>query len=197
LTEAALAASGLLDGGGRLLDGLAPAQPRSSLRAQHMAKRSAGLLMYRWKDRQPELFLVHPGGPFWARKDAGAWSIPKGLYEEGEDPLAAAKREFEEETGCMPRGRFFELGAFKQPSGKQIFAWAVEGDCDLSNFKSNLFAMEWPPKSGRMQDFPEVDRAAWFRPHQAMRKIVRGQLPILTALLERLGCEPAADAQQS
>ena len=97
----------------------------------------------------------------------------------------------------MPRGRFFELGGFKQPSGKQILAWAVEGDCDLSSFKSNLFAMEWPPKSGRMQDFPEVDRAAWFRPHQAMRKIVRGQLPILTALLERLGFEPAADAQQS
>jgi predicted NUDIX family NTP pyrophosphohydrolase len=162
-----------------------------------MAQRSAGILMYRWKDGQPELFLVHPGGPFWARKDDGAWSIPKGLYEDGEDPLAAARREFEEETGCLPQGRFFELGSFKQPSGKEILAWVVEGDCDLSKFKSNLFSMEWPPKSGKMQEFPEVDRAAWFCPHEAMRKVLKGQLPILTTLLERLGLEPAADTQQS
>ena len=153
--------------------------------------------MYRWKDRQPELFLVHPGGPFWSRKDDGSWSIPKGLYEEGEDPLAAAKREFEEETGCTPQGRFFELGSFKQPGGKRVFAWAVEGDYDLSTFRSNLFSMEWPPKSGKMQDFPEADRAAWFRPHEAMRKVLKGQLSILTTLLEHLNFEPAADAQQS
>ena len=170
---------------------------RAEWHGDHMAKRSAGILMYRWKDREPELFLVHPGGPFWAKKDDGAWSIPKGLYEAGEDPLAAARREFEEETGCIPQGEFFELGGFKQPGGKEIRAWAVEGDCDLSNFKSNLFSMEWPPRSGKMQEFPEVDRAAWFRPHEAMRKVLRGQLPILTTLLERLGFESAADTQQS
>jgi predicted NUDIX family NTP pyrophosphohydrolase len=156
-----------------------------------MAKRSAGILMYRWRDRRPELFLVHPGGPFWAKKDDGAWSIPKGLYEEGEDPLAAAKREFEEETGCVPQGRFFELGSFKQPSGKQIIAWGLEGDFVLTEFQSNLFSMEWPPRSGAVQDFPEADRAAWLSPHEAMRKILKGQRPILATLLERLGLDPA------
>lgn len=169
---------------------------RAGEHGPHMAKRSAGILMYRWKDRQPELFLVHPGGPFWARKDDGAWSIPKGLYEEGEDPLAAARREFEEETGCVPQGRLFELGTFRQPSGKQIIAWAAEGDFDLGQFKSNLFSMEWPPRSGKVRDFPEADRAAWFCPEEAMRKVLKGQRPIVKTLLERLGSEPAAETRR-
>jgi predicted NUDIX family NTP pyrophosphohydrolase len=161
-----------------------------------MAKQSAGILMYRWQGGQPQLFLVHPGGPFWAKKDDGAWSIPKGLYEKGEDPLAAAKREFEEETGCVPEGPAFELGRFRQPGGKQILAWGLEGDFDLKGFKSNLFSMEWPPRSGAMQHFPEVDRAAWFSPDEAMRKVLKGQRPILMALLERLGCAPPAAAER-
>src|SRR5262245_18024018 len=151
-----------------------------------MAKRSAGILMFRRTHGLPEVLLAHPGGPFWARKDDGAWSIPKGLHEDGEDPLAAARREFEEETGCAPDGEFIALGDFKQPGGKTIRAWAVEGDFDLAKFKSNLFSMEWPPKSGRTQQFPEVDRIAWFGPDEAQRKILKGQLPILATLLDRL-----------
>src|SRR5262245_47550688 len=123
-----------------------------------MAKHSAGILMFRRSGPEPEVLLVHPGGPFWAKKDDGAWSIPKGLYESGEDPLAAARREFEEETGCVPDGEFIALGSFKQPGGKIVAAWAVEGDFDLAGFKSNPFSMEWPPKSGRIQQFPEADR---------------------------------------
>ncbi len=151
-----------------------------------MPQRSAGILMYRMKDDGPELLLVHPGGPFWAKKDDGAWSIPKGLYDDSEDALIAARREFEEETGCRPSGDFVPLGRFKQPGGKTISAWAVEGDFDLSGFRSNLFTMEWPPKSGRMKKFPEVDRAQWFSPETAARKIVKGQLPIVAAMLEQL-----------
>ena len=143
--------------------------------------------MYRRTGEAPEVFLVHPGGPFWAKKDAGAWSIPKGLYDENEDPLAAAKREFEEETGFVADGAFMELGEFKQPGGKIIVAWAVEGDGDPAALKSNVFAMEWPPKSGRTAEFPEADRAAWLRPREAMRKIVKGQRAILAALFRRLG----------
>ena len=151
-----------------------------------MAQKSAGILMYRLKHHAPELLLVHPGGPFWARKDDGAWSIPKGLFEDGEDPLIAARRELEEETGCRPTGDFIPLGQFKQPGGKTISAWAVEGDFDLRDFRSNLFSMEWPPKSGRTKQFPEVDRAQWFVPEDAARKILKGQLPIVACLLERL-----------
>ena len=151
-----------------------------------MAQKSAGILMYRMKDHGPELLLVHPGGPFWAKRDDGAWSIPKGLFEDDEDPLIAARREFAEETGCLPAENFILLGRFKQPSGKTISAWAVEGDFDLSKFHSNLFSMEWPPKSGRMREFPEADRAGWFAPDEALRKIVKGQRPIVTSLLERL-----------
>lgn len=151
-----------------------------------MAKHSAGILMFRRTRTQPEVLLAHPGGPFWARKDDGAWSIPKGLYEEGEDLLAAACREFEEETGCVADGEFIALGSFKQPSNKTIAAWAVEGDFDLAKFKSNSFSMEWPPKSGRTQQFPEVDRLAWFGPDEAQRKILKGQAPILAKLLDRL-----------
>jgi predicted NUDIX family NTP pyrophosphohydrolase len=151
-----------------------------------MAKQSAGILMFRRTGGRPEVLLVHPGGPFWAKKDDGAWSIPKGLYEDREDPLAAARREFEEETGCTPEGEFLALGSFKQPSNKTIVAWAIESDFDLAKFKSNLFSMEWPPKSGRTQQFPEVDRIAWFEPDDAKRKILKGQAPILAALLNRL-----------
>jgi predicted NUDIX family NTP pyrophosphohydrolase len=155
-----------------------------------MVQKSAGILMYRIKDHGPEMLLVHPGGPFWARKDDGAWSIPKGLFEDTEDPLTAARREFEEETGCRPIGDFVLLGHFRQPSRKIVTAWAVEGDFDLGNFKSNRFTMEWPPRSGRLQEFPEADRADWFAPDAAMRKISRGQAPIIAALLARLS--PAA-----
>jgi predicted NUDIX family NTP pyrophosphohydrolase len=151
-----------------------------------MARQSAGILMFRRTGGRPEVLLVHPGGPFWAKKDDGAWSIPKGLYEERENPLAAARREFEEETGCIPDGEFLALGSFKQPSNKTIVAWAIESDFDLAKFKSNLFAMEWPPRSGRTQQFPEVDRIAWFEPDEAKRKILKGQAPILATLLNRL-----------
>ena len=142
--------------------------------------------MFRHKPGSLEFLLVHPGGPFWAKKDEGAWSIPKGLFEEGENPLAAAKREFEEETGCVPAGEFIHLGTFRQPGGKTIAAWAVESDFDISKFRSNHFAMEWPPRSGQTRQFPEADRAAWYLPEEAMRKILKGQVAILSKLLERL-----------
>ncbi|WGR95798.1 NUDIX domain-containing protein [Bradyrhizobium sp. ISRA443] len=152
-----------------------------------MAKRSAGLLMFRYRGSSPEVLLVHPGGPFWAKKDDGAWSIPKGLYEDGEDPFVAAKREFEEETGQSPVGSFIELGVFKQPGGKQVSAWAFEGEFDLASFKSNNFEMEWPPRSGRLAEFPEADRANWFPVKDALRKVTKGQFAILRGLLDRLG----------
>jgi predicted NUDIX family NTP pyrophosphohydrolase len=151
-----------------------------------MPKRSAGILMYRRTRPEPEVLLVHPGGPYWARKDDGAWSIPKGVYEDDEDPLLAAKREFAEETGCVPRGEFAELGEFRQPSGKRIRVWSVEGDFDLAGFSSNMFAMEWPPRSGRIMEFPEADRAAWLEPTGARQKILKGQLAILEAFYCRL-----------
>lgn len=151
-----------------------------------MKQRSAGLLLYRWRAGVPEFFLVHPGGPFWAKKDEGAWSIPKGLYTEKEKPLAAAKREFREETGLDVTGEFALLGEFRQPSGKVVSAWMVEADCDASTIKSNLFAMEWPPNSGNAAEFPEVDRAGWFAPEAAFAKISRGQKAILDAALENL-----------
>jgi predicted NUDIX family NTP pyrophosphohydrolase len=151
-----------------------------------MKQRSAGLLLYRRRISAPDFFLVHPGGPFWARKDAGVWSIPKGLYAEGEEPLTAAKREFREETGFAVTGNFVALGEFRQPSRKVISAWMVEADCDAGAVKSNLFTMEWPPKSGRMAEFPEVDRAGWFAPSDAFVKILRGQKPILEEALARI-----------
>jgi len=151
-----------------------------------MPQRSAGLLMFRRRDGTTEVLLVHMGGPFWAKKDDGAWSIPKGLHEAGEDALAAARREFEEETGGLAKGRFIELGTFKQPSGKQVTAFAAEGEFDLAKFRSNSFAMEWPPRSGRTTEFPEADRAGWFGADEALVKIIRGQRAILTALFERL-----------
>src|SRR5687767_12795235 len=127
-----------------------------------MPKLSAGLLMFRRRQGVIEVFLVHPGGPFWAKKDLGAWTLPKGEYTESEDPLDAAKREFEEETGIQPNGEFIPLGQIRQTGGKIASAWAFEGDCDPSKIRSNLFSMEWPPRSGRMQEFPEIDRGEWF-----------------------------------
>jgi predicted NUDIX family NTP pyrophosphohydrolase len=150
-------------------------------------KRSAGILMYRRSGPELELLLVHPGGPFWARKDLGAWSIPKGEYAEGEEPLAAAKREFREELGAEAEGSFVELGVVVQPSRKEITAWAVEGDFPVAELKSNTFELEWPPKSGRKQRFPEVDRAGWFGLAEARRKILRGQVEFVDRLMARVG----------
>lgn len=151
-----------------------------------MPKLSAGLLMYRRRPGGVEVFLVHPGGPFWAKKDAGAWSIPKGEYVAGEDPLEASRREFEEETGTVPEGEFCELGSVKQAGGKTVTAWAFEGDCDPGTIRSNTFTMEWPPNSGRQQEFPEVDRAGWFDLQTAEEKILKGQLGFLRRLEELL-----------
>ena len=152
-------------------------------------KRSAGILVFRKRDSGVELFLVHPGGPFWARKDLGAWSIPKGEYEEGEDPLTVARREFTEETGQSISGDMVALEPCTLPSKKVVTAWAVEGDVDAANIKSNLFEMEWPPKSGKMESFPEVDRGEWFTAHEAVQRIQPGQLPLLQQLCERLGVQ--------
>ena len=145
-------------------------------------KKSAGLVMYRYSDGRLELFLVHPGGPFWARKDEGAWSIPKGEYLPGEDPLAVARREFAEETGFEAQGEFLELTEIRQPGGKWVKAWAFAGDCDPSLIRSNTFSLEWPPRSGRFADFPEVDRAGWFQPGTARIMILNGQVPLIDEL---------------
>jgi predicted NUDIX family NTP pyrophosphohydrolase len=152
-----------------------------------MAKISAGVLLFRRRPAGIEVLLVHPGGPFWARKDAGAWSMPKGLVNEGEDWLAAAKREFLEETGMALEGDFFDLGQHKHPGGKTIAAFAREGDFDPASLVSNAFSIEWPPHSGRMAEFPEVDRAGWYSIEEAIVKATAGQRPIIAALAEKLG----------
>jgi predicted NUDIX family NTP pyrophosphohydrolase len=144
--------------------------------------RSAGLLMYRRRGAEVEVLLAHPGGPFWAARDAASWTLPKGAVDEGEDPLAAARREFNEETGFIPRPPYLLLGELKQKSGKRITAWAFEGDGDPRELQSNMFEMEWPPRSGRMQFFPEVDRVEWFTIAQARQKLLPGQAPFLDAL---------------
>jgi predicted NUDIX family NTP pyrophosphohydrolase len=152
-------------------------------------KQSAGLLLYRGSSPALELLLVHPGGPFWAKKDLGAWSIPKGEYEDGEDPLGVAIREFTEELGTRPISgptKCLNLGELAQPSGKLVTAFAIAGDFDPTNLKSNEFEMEWPPNSGRMQSFPEVDRAEWFAPDEAREKILPGQGPFIDRLLAKL-----------
>jgi predicted NUDIX family NTP pyrophosphohydrolase len=146
--------------------------------------KSAGVLLFRRREDDIEIFLVHPGGPFWAKKDDGAWSIPKGLYDDDEDPLAAAKREFTEEVGSSIDGEFTALGEFKLPSGKRLSVWAVEGDLDAASITSNLFEMEWPPRSGKQAQFPEVDRAGWFTPDAARVKLTKGQLQVLDAFLK-------------
>ena len=146
---------------------------------------SAGLLVYRTAGDGVEIFLVHPGGPFFAKKDDGAWSIPKGVFDD-EDPLTAARREFVEETGFKIAGDFFELKPVKQKGGKIVRAWAVEADVDADAIQSNTFTMEWPPKSGKTAEFPEVDRAAWFDPETAKQKINPAQSAFITELLSRI-----------
>jgi predicted NUDIX family NTP pyrophosphohydrolase len=148
-------------------------------------KQSAGLLVYREGDAGVEIFLVHPGGPFFAKKDDGAWSIPKGEFDD-EDSLTAARREFEEETGQKIVGDFFALTPIKQKGGKIVHAWAVEADIDADVIKSNTFEMEWPPRSGKTATFPEIDRAAWFDPATAQQKINPAQADLITELLTRI-----------
>jgi len=153
-----------------------------------MARRSAGLLMFRRRSSGLdglELLLIHPGGPFWSNKDLGAWSIPKGEYDDSEEPLAAAQREFGEETGWVATPPFLPLGSVKQRGGKVVSAWAFEGDGDPATLVSNTFEMQWPPRSGRLQTFPEVDRASWFAPAEARRRIIESQVAFLDEL-ERL-----------
>lgn len=145
-------------------------------------KKTAGLLLYRIRDSALEVFLVHPGGPFWAKRDDGAWSIPKGEFSEDETPLSAAKREFQEETGFSIDGNFMDLKPRKQRSGKLVYAWALEGDCDATAVKSNLFALEWPPRSGKRREYPEVDRGGWFPLEIAKCKIMPGQIGFLDEL---------------
>jgi predicted NUDIX family NTP pyrophosphohydrolase len=153
-----------------------------------MARRSAGILLYRGDAAALEVLLVHPGGPFWAKRDAGAWSIPKGEYEPGEDPRACALREFEEETGtALAAAELLELGSVRQKNGKQVSAWAASGDLDAGSIASNTFTMEWPPRSGRTAEFPEVDRAGWFAPPDACEKLNPAQAAFVERLLERLG----------
>jgi predicted NUDIX family NTP pyrophosphohydrolase len=152
-----------------------------------VAKRSAGILLYRLREGPPEVLLVHPGGPYWARKDLGAWSIPKGEYDDAEDPQACALREFEEETGTrLPPGELAELGEVKQKGGKVVTAWAAEGDLDAGAVSSNTFTMEWPPRSGRTAEFPEIDRAGWFEIETAREKLVPAQTEFLDRLVERI-----------
>lgn len=152
-----------------------------------MRASSAGILLYRRTSGAPEVFLVHPGGPYWRRKDAGAWSIPKGEFAPPEAGLAAARREFAEETGVTLSGDFQALSPVRQSGGKVVHAWVAEGDCDAAAIRSNTFTMEWPPRSGHTAHFPEVDRAAWFTLPDARERIVRGQRALLDQLVDILG----------
>ena len=150
-----------------------------------MARQSAGIVLYRFAGEEPEVLLVHPGGPFWRNRDAGAWSIPKGEYAADEDPLAVAKREFEEELGMpAPSGEYVRLGEVRQRGGKTVTAFAIQGDFDPRQLKSNRFEIEWPPKSGRRALFPEVDKAEWFTLAEARTRIIGGQLPLIDSLVK-------------
>jgi predicted NUDIX family NTP pyrophosphohydrolase len=162
-----------------------------------MPKRSAGLLMYRHRDNALEVFLVHPGGPFWAKKDLGAWTLPKGEYTDDEEPLAAAIREFREETGFTPEGDFLPLGDIRQAGGKLVTVWALEGDCDPAALVSIPFEMEWPPRSSQRASFPEVDRGAWFSLPEAHTRILASQQPILDRLAERVRQQHSTYAQEA
>ena len=154
-----------------------------------MPHQSAGILLFRRAGGVVQFLLVHPGVPFWSKKDAGAWSIPKGLYEEPENAIDAARREFCEETGVTITADLLELGKFKQPGGKVVSAWAAESDFDVAELRSNSFMLEWPPKSSKRKEFPEVDRAGWFSLTDAATKILKGQLPILMKLATELGLD--------
>lgn len=158
-----------------------------------MAKQSVGLVIYRRSAGPVEMFLVHPGGPFWKNKDLGAWSIPKGEFAEGDDLLTAARRELTEETGFSVEGPFVQLQPIKQRGGKTVYAWAVEADFDAASVVSNTFSMEWPPRSGKMREFPEVDRAGWFDLEQAAAKMNAGQRPLLEQLAKLLAGWPNID----
>lgn len=151
-----------------------------------MSKKSAGILLYRMINKTLEVLLVHPGGPFFAKKDLGSWSIPKGEYLEEEDPLEAAKREFLEETGFALHGEYTALAPVKQKSGKVVYAWAIEGNIDEKKIKSNLFQIEWPPKSGKLKEYPEIDRAEWFDISSAKQKINPAQVELLFELTIKL-----------
>ncbi|CAN7261213.1 NUDIX domain-containing protein [Phyllobacterium sp. LjRoot231] len=151
-----------------------------------MAKKSAGILMYRKTGDDLQVLLVHPGGPFWRNKDLSAWSIPKGEYSEDEDPEATARREFTEETGLVPDGKLRSLGTIRQAGGKLVTGFAIEGNFDVATLVSNVFEIEWPPRSGHLQSFPEVDRAEWFSLADAHRKIIAGQRPLLDRLEQLL-----------
>lgn len=151
-----------------------------------MPRHSAGILLFRRRGEGLEVLLVHPGGPFWRNKDKAAWSIPKGEFDAGEDPLAAARREVREETGLTLDGAFLELTPRRQPGGKIVHVWALEADCDPADLVSNSFSLEWPPKSGRLQEFPEVDRAQWFDLSGAREMIHKGQIGFLDEFEERL-----------
>ena len=152
---------------------------------------SAGILLYRERDGALEVFIVHPGGPYWAKKDAGVWTIPKGVVEKGSTPIETARREFHEETGfpAPADGELLPLTPLAQPSGKIVHAWAVRGDLDADALESNTFSMEWPPHSGRQQDFPEVDRGAWMQPAEAVKKLLPGQVAFVVELQAKLGLD--------
>jgi len=156
-----------------------------------MPKQSAGLLLYRRNEHGLEVFLVHPGGPYWSKKDLGSWSIPKGEYTDSEQPLAAAQREFKEETGFTVDGVFVALGSIRQTGGKVVSVWALEGDCDPEKLVSNFCELEWPPRSGRMIEIPEVDRGSWFSLSEAHARILPSQSPMLGRLAERVDHKPA------
>jgi len=151
-----------------------------------MTVHSGGILLFRRPDGRLEVMLVHPGGPYWENKDEGVWSIPKGLFEENEAPLEAARREFAEETGFEAEGDFIGLGELVQPSKKIVHAWALEDDLDTTRIRSNTFTLEWPPNSGRFEDYPEIDRGQWFDIAEARRKITKGQLEFINRLIEQL-----------
>jgi predicted NUDIX family NTP pyrophosphohydrolase len=157
-----------------------------------MPKQSAGLLTYRRQRDRVEFFLVHPGGPFWRKKDLGAWSIPKGEFADGEDPLKAARREFQEETGVIAPGPFTPLTPIQQRSGKTVYAWLTPADFDAARITSNTFTMEWPPRSGTLSEFPEVDRAEWFELEAACEKILEAQRPVLMEAVGILAADSKA-----
>jgi len=157
-----------------------------------MARTSAGLLLFRKRSAGVEVFLIHPGGPFWRGRDIGAWSIPKGEIGAGEDPLAAARRELTEETGVAVDGEFVALAPVRQKGGKAVVAWAIEADCDAAAITSNSFSLEWPPRSGKHHDFPEVDEAAWFALAEARRRINPAQAAFLDELEQRIAGSTAA-----